>query len=434
MVQQLRLGVAGLGTVGASLVTLLAEGAKPIAKRAGREIVVTAVSARDRKRKRRCPLKGVAWHDDPVALANDPDVDVVVELIGGESGAAADAVRAALKAGKPVVTANKALLARHGVELARLAEANGVSIGFEAAVAGGIPVIKTMREALAGNAIGRVMGILNGTCNFILTKMEDEALDFQACLAEAQELGYAEADPTFDIGGFDSAHKLAILAGLAFGTEIDVEAIHLEGIETITAEDIRAAGELGYRIKLLGVARRTDSGIEQRVTPTMIPVSSAIANVNGVLNAVAIDGDAVGEIMLIGPGAGGDATASAVLSDIVDVARGQNLPTFGVPAATLKPFRRARMQKHEGGYYVRLAVYDRPGAFAAIAGRMAEEQISLESIVQKREHRQGGDDTPQPVVMITHDTTEAQIRRALEAIVADGHIAGRPQMIRIEHV
>ncbi|MGE0847919.1 MAG: homoserine dehydrogenase, partial [Flavobacteriaceae bacterium] len=298
MSEALKVGVAGLGTVGASVVRLLAAQKDAIARRAGRRVEVVAVSARDRARDRGIDLSRYAWHDDPVALAGEPAVDVVVEVIGGDNGPAEDTVRAALSAGKPVVTANKALLARIGVELARLAEEKGAGIGFEAAVAGGIPVIKTLREALAGNRITRVMGILNGTCNYILTRMEEEGLDFEECLKEAQRLGYAEADPTFDIGGHDSAHKLAILSGMAFSTEIDAEAIHLEGIETITAADIAAAEELGYRIKLLGVARRTETGVEQRVTPTMLPKESALANVKGVLNAVAIDGDAVGEVML----------------------------------------------------------------------------------------------------------------------------------------
>ena len=292
---------------------------------------------------------------------------------------------------------------------------------------------------MAGNQASRIYGILNGTCNYILTRMEQEQLSFDACLAEAQRLGYAEADPTFDIDGFDTAHKLALLTSLAFGTEIDADAIYVEGIRSITTHDIESADELGYRIKLLGVALMTDTGIEQRVHPTMVPKSSAIARVDGVLNAVAVDADAVGEIVLVGPGAGGDATASAVIADIADIARGTNLPVLGAPAGTLLPYQRARMRAHEGGYYIRLAVFDRPGAFASIASRMAEKNISLESIVQRnRAPRSEAPDVtapdhdPRPVVLITYATTEAAIREALEAIQADNVIADEPQMIRIE--
>ena len=337
-----------------------------------------------------------------------------------------------------MVTANKALLARHGLELAHAAEDAGVSLNFEAAAAGGIPIIKTLREALAGNTVNRIYGILNGTCNYILSRMEQDGLSFADCLTAAQHLGYAEADPTFDIAGTDAAHKLALLAAIAFGTEIDVESIYVEGISSITPADIEAADELGYRIKLLGVASRTDSGIEQRVHPTMVPKSSAIARVDGVTNAVAVDADFVGSLVLAGPGAGGEATASSVVSDIADIARGDRMGTFGRPASALEPYRRAGMRLHEGGYYIRLSVFDRPGAFAAIAGRMAASGISLELIVQR--HRaartaapeQAALENPAPVILITYETTEAAIRQALEAIKADGHVLGEPQMIRIE--
>lgn len=437
MKAELRVGVAGLGTVGASLVRLLHRKTDTFAARCGRAVTVTGVSARDRSRDRGLDLSGIVWHDRPEDLAVSPEIDVFVELIGGDSGPAEVSVRAALAAGKHVVTANKALLARHGVELARLAEENGVSLAFEAAAAGGIPVIKAVRESLAGNDISRVYGILNGTCNYILTRMEQEGLDFSACLADAQRLGYAEADPTFDIEGFDTAHKLALLTSLAFGSEIDVDAIYIEGISSITRADIEAAGELGYRIKLLGVAQKTDSGIEQRVHPTMVPRASAIARIDGVLNAVAIDGDAVGEVVLVGPGAGGNATASAVLGDIADIARGLAIPALGRPVGKLTPYKAARMRMHEGGYYIRLAVYDRPGAFAEIARIMAGEGISLESIVQRDRTRRVGDqtphgDTPQPVILITYETTEAAVKRALATISAQNVVAGTPQLIRIE--
>ncbi len=434
MSEPLRVGVAGLGTVGASLVRRLLGAGDLLAIRAGRPLVLAAVSARSRSRDRGADLSGIAWFDDPVALARSGEVDVVVELMGGEDGPARATVEAALTSGKSVVTANKALLARHGMSLAALAETHGRALGFEASVAGGIPVVKTLREAMAGNRLARVYGILNGTCNYILTRMEQEKLSFDACLAEAQRLGYAEADPTFDIGGFDTAHKLAILTSLAFGTAMDAEAVYVEGIASLTLLDLAMADELGYRIKLLGVATRTEAGIEQRVHPTMVPKSSAIAQVMGVTNAVALDGDMVGEITLVGPGAGGDATASAVLGDLVDIARGIRIAPFGTAAAALADPLRAPMTTHEGGYYIRLDVRDRPGAAAAIATRMAEAGISLESILQRGGPRPAADAAERavPVVLITHATTEAAVRSALDAVGADGHVVGAPQMIRIE--
>ena len=348
MKEPLSLGIAGLGTVGAGLMQLLAEHGRRIAEVTGREIRVTGVSARTRGKDRGIALDGIRWFDDPAALAADPSIDVLVELIGGDEGAPRRAVEAALAARKHVVTANKALLARHGVRLARLAEKQGVALNFEAAVAGGIPVIKALREALAANEVRRVYGILNGTCNYILTKMQDEGSAFADVLAEAQAKGYAEADPTFDIGGFDTAHKLTILTSLAFGTEVAFDEIHVEGIESITSADIEAADALGYRIKLLGVALRTPSGIEARVGPAMVPKHSAIAEVSGVTNCVAVDGDFSGNLLLIGPGAGARPTASAVASDIVDVARGLVLPPFVTPTAKLAPHKRAKIDGHQG--------------------------------------------------------------------------------------
>lgn len=431
---EIRIGIAGIGTVGAAVAVLLDSNRARLAESAGKSLVLKAVSGRDRVRPRSFDKDAVRWIDDPVELARDPEIDMVVELIGGAEGAAHDTVRAALAARKPVVTANKALLAAHGLSLARLAETSGVSLAFEAAVAGGVPIIKTLREGLVGNHPKRVAGIMNGTCNYILTRMEREELGFDECLAAAQALGYAEADPSFDIDGHDTAHKLAILASLAFGTQIAPDAVYVEGIRSISSADIRAAADLGYRIKLLGVAQRTESGIEQRVHPTMVPAKAALAQVDGVLNAVSIDGDLVPTLLLVGPGAGGEATASAVLADIVDVARGIVTPPFGRPAERMQPYAQAEMRAHEGGYYVRLSVNDRPGAFAAIATRMAEAGISLESIVQRgRAGREGAPaDAPQPVILVTHATTEAAIRQALEAIERDGHVVGRPQMIRIE--
>lgn len=435
MTDALRLGVAGLGTVGCSLIQLLARQKDVLDSRCGRPLSVTGVSARSRNRNRGISIAGLDWHDDPVALARASNVDVFVELIGGDSGAADMSVRAALKAGKHVVTANKALLAKHGGELATLAEEHGVTLNFEAAVAGGIPIIKAMRESLAGNHVSRVSGILNGTCNYILTRMEQDNLSFAACLDEAQQLGYAEADPTFDVEGFDTAHKLALLTSLAFGTRINSEDIYVEGISSITPQDIQAATELGYRIKLLGVAQCRTTGIEQRVHPTMVPLEGHLAQISGVTNAVSVDADAVGNITLSGPGAGGDATASAVLGDLADIARGTNALPLGISVTELKPYVRARMRAHEGGYYIRLTVSDRLGAFASIAGRMAEAGISLASIVQKNSDGQpdvsNGPET-KSVLLITHQTTESAIREALVHIRSDGHIVGDPQLIRLE--
>ena len=438
MTAPLRVGILGLGTVGAAVFQALHSHSTSITNRSGRPITVTAVSARDKSRDRGLNLSGVEWFDDPVALATSDKVDCVVELIGGADGTAKAAVEAALSAGKHVVTANKALLAKHGSALVTLAEKHHAALNFEAAVAGGIPIVKTLRESLAGNQISRVSGILNGTCNYILSRMELEGLTFDACLADAQRLGYAEADPTFDVGGFDTAHKLSLLASLAFGAEIDADAVYVEGIASIAPLDLIMADELGYRIKLLGVAERTATGIEQRVHPTMVPKSWAIAQVMGVTNAVNVAADIVGELTLVGPGAGGNATASSVLSDLVDIARGIILPPLGVPSSALALLERAPMQRHEGGYYIRLAARDRPGDAAGIATRMAEQAISLESIVQKRPPASraadpaGKSGAPVPVVLITYATSEEAIRKALDAVMADGHIAEPPQLIRIE--
>ncbi len=436
MSQSLRIGVAGLGTVGAALVRMIGRRREALLA-SGLDVTVTAVSARDRSRDRGIDLAGVEWFDDPVALARSASVDCVVELMGGAEGAAKATVEAALEAGKPVVTANKALLAKHGAALAAAAEKAGVALTYEAAVAGGIPVIKALREGLAGNKVERVYGILNGTCNYILSRMEREGLTFEACLKDAQALGYAEADPTFDVEGFDTAHKLAILTSLAFGTQVDADGVSVEGISRVQPLDLRMADELGYRIKLLGVAQATPAGIEQRVHPTMVPKSSAIAQVMGVTNAVTIDADAVGELTLIGPGAGGEATASAVFGDIADVARGIVRPTFGISAGGMAAPARAEMQRHEGGYYIRLTVHDRPGVAAGVAQRMAEREISLESILQRRVEDAGSDPRgrsgrPVPLVLITYAATEGTIREALDAIAADGLLAEPPQVIRIE--
>lgn len=434
MAEALRVGIAGLGTVGASVARIMAAKSAELTRQCGREVALAAVSARNRSRDRGVDFGNAQWFDDAIELARSGEIDVFVELIGGEDGAAHRSVAAALEAGRHVVTANKALLSKHGVALAATAEENGVLLNYEAAVAGGIPVIKTMREALAGNTIDRIFGIMNGTCNYILTRMEEEGLTFEECLADAQRLGYAEADPSADIDGHDTAHKLSILTGIAFGCRIAPDDIYLEGISNITQADIRAAGELGYRIKLLGVAQKAESGIEQRVHPTMVPKGSVIAQVHGVTNAVAIETDILGELLLSGPGAGGEATASAVIGDIADIAKSrpgfQHGPVFGWPAKELVPYRRARMRAHAGGYFIRLTVYDRTGVFSAIARRMADNDISLESIVQHADLLEI--ETHKTVILVTHETTEAAVRKAVEGITGDGILVDRPQVIRIE--
>ena len=438
MAEPLKVGLAGLGTVGTSVVHLLERGRAKLLARCGRPIEVVAVSARSRSKKRDIDLKRLRWVSDPVALASDPSIDVFVELMGGAGDPAKRAVETALSSGKAVVTANKALLARHGQKLAALAERNKVALNFEASVGGGIPVIKTLREGLNGDSFTRIYGILNGTCNYILSRMEQDRLAFDECLRDAQRLGYAEADPTFDVEGYDTAQKLSILASLAFGTKLDPKAIYVEGISSIALADLDAAADLGYRIKLLGVAVKTEGGIEQRVHPTMVPKESAIAQVMGVTNAVTIDAEGLNPITLVGPGAGGMATASAVVSDLADIACGVRVAPFGRPAARMTAIRKAPMQHHEGGYYIRLLARDRPGTAATIARRLAQQKISLESIVQRHGiaaqgvRPSGRTGEPVPVIMITYATSEDAVRRALAAVRRDRVISGRPQVIRIE--
>jgi homoserine dehydrogenase len=438
MAEPLKVGLAGLGTVGIAVIDLLERGRDKLLARCGRPIEVVAVSARSRSKKRAIDLKKFRWVADPVALAADPEIDVFVEVIGGAGDPARRGIETALGAGKPVVTANKALLARHGHKLALLAERNQIALNFEASVAGGIPIVKTLRESLNGDAVTRIYGILNGTCNYILSRMEHDRLAFADCLREAQRLGYAEADPTFDVEGHDTAQKLAILASLSFGTKSDEAAIYVEGISSITLADLDAASDLGYRVKLLGVAVRTEAGIEQRVHPTMVPKDSAIAQVMGVTNAVTVDADGLAPITLVGPGAGGMATASAVVSDLADIARGVRTPPFGRPAARMSMIRKAPMQRHEGGYYIRLLARDRPGSAAAIARRLAQQQISIESIVQRQAPqakgaaRPGRSADPVPVILITYATSEDAVRKALAAVRRDRVISGQPQVIRIE--
>lgn len=428
MTRPLSVAVAGLGTVGAGLLALLRDNAELIAARAGRPVVVTAVSARDRNRDRGVSLEGLRWYEDPVALAADPKVDVVVELIGGSEGPARALVEAALSARKPVVTANKALLALHGTTLAESAEARGVALAYEAAVAGGIPAIKALREGLAANRIRRVTGILNGTCNYILTCMREQGREFADVLAEAQKLGYAEADPSFDIDGVDAAHKLAILAALAFGRPVDFGALHVEGIRSITALDIKLAGELGYRIKLLGIAEKGEAGVATRVHPCMVPASHPIARVDGVFNAVVAEGDAVGRVVLEGRGAGAGPTASAVAADLIDIARGRHTPVWGAAGAALSESPAQPMESHHGAYYLRLMVLDRPGVIADVTGVLRDNGVSLESMIQRG--RAPGEAVP--VVLTTHACRESAMRAALARIAALEAVLEPPALIRIE--
>src|SRR5881394_4553585 len=437
MVAPLKVGIAGLGTVGAEVVRLIESQSRTLSARSGRGVRVVAVTARSKVKKRSLDLRGIEWAKNPLQLASDPGIDCFVELMGGSGDPAFAAIEAALKSGKSVVTANKALIAKHGLRLSKAAEKHGGALNYEAAVGAAIPVIKTLREGLAGTDINRVYGILNGTCNYILTRMEQEGLSFDACLADAQRLGYAEANPSFDVDGHDTAQKLSILASLAFGTKIAEHAVHVEGISSITPQDLKAAADLGYRLKLLGVAVRTRTGIEQRVHPTMVPKSSSIAQVMGVTNAVTIDGEGIPPITLVGPGAGAAATASAVVADIADVARGIRAKPFGRPVEKLRATTKAPMERHEGGYYIRLMARDLAGTAATIATRLAEQKISLESIVQR--HPDGVDAngsakkaSPVPVILITYATSEEAIYRALEAVQRDKVISGRPQVIRIE--
>jgi homoserine dehydrogenase len=424
----LTVALAGLGTVGAGVLALLRGNADIIAARAGRPIAVIAVAARDRSRDRGISLAGLRWYDDAVALAAEPSADVVVELIGGSEGPARALVQAAIEAGKPVVTANKALLAVHGAELAAMAERAGVPLAFEAAVAGGIPVIKALREGLAANRISRVAGILNGTCNYILTMMREHGREFAEVLADAQRLGYAEADPSFDIDGIDAAHKLAILAALAFGRPVAFDDVHVEGIRGVSALDIGFAAELGYRIKLLGIAREAEGGIEARVHPCMVPQSSPIARVDGVFNAVVAEGDFVGRVMLEGRGAGAGPTASAVVADLIDIARGRLTPVWGAASGALSDAPSRPMSTHVGAYYLRLMVVDRPGVIADVTAVLRDHGVSLESMLQRG--RSPGEAVP--VVLVTHETNETEMRAALARIDALDAVMEPPTMIRIE--
>ncbi|GCE80189.1 homoserine dehydrogenase [Komagataeibacter oboediens] len=430
----LRIGIAGLGTVGAGVVKLLRENADLIRARAGRELVVTAVSARNRTRDRGIDLSGIAWCDTPEELTTHPDVDVVAELIGGAEGAARLTVTRALENRRPVVTANKALIAIHGAELACTAQAAGVPLMFEAAVAGGIPAIKTVREGLAADRILKIGGILNGTCNYILTVMHETGRDFAEILSDAQKLGYAEADPSTDVDGVDTAHKLAILAGLAFGRPVVFASVYIEGIRRIGALDLQFARKMGYRIKLLGIACQHENGIEARVHPCLVPQDAPIAEVNGVFNAVVAEGAFAGRLMLEGRGAGEGPTATAVCADLIDIARGSAMPVWGCAADSLTQAVALPSKSFTGEYYLRLNVEDRPGVIADITAVLRDNGVSLRSMLQHADaHEVRPDGTHAvPLVLLTHRTNEAAMQHALHHIAELPAVLDKPVLIRID--
>ena len=428
MTQPLRLGIAGLGTVGMGVVKIIQQKAEILATRSGQEVVITAVSARSRDKDRGFDLSAYAWEDDPVRLASRDDVDVFIELIGGSEGPALDATQAAIAAGKDVITANKAMLAVHGQTLAQAAEDRQKLIRFEAAVAGGIPVVKALTEGLAGNQITRIMGVMNGTCNYILTQMQATGRDYEALFEECAELGFLEADPNLDVGGIDAGHKLALLAAIAFGTQVDFEAVELEGISAISIEDIRQAADMGYRIKLLGVAQMTERGLEQRMSPCLVPADSPLGQLEGGTNMTVLEGDEVGQIVLRGAGAGAGPTASAVLSDITDIARGSRISTFGQPAETLSPSVKATSVT-AAPYYLRMQLADQPGALAKIATVLGENGVSI-----NRMRQYGHDAATAPVLIVTHETLRATLDQALQHLPHTGVLEGTPIAIRIESV
>ncbi|WP_170368280.1 homoserine dehydrogenase [Ruegeria arenilitoris] len=428
MTQALRLGIAGLGTVGVGVVKIVRRHAELLQARTGRPIEIVAVSARDAAKDRGVNLSGFAWETDPVALAKRDDIDVFVELMGGENGPAKASVEAALASGKDVVTANKALLAIHGQALAEQAEAAGRVIRFEAAVAGGIPVIKSLTEGLAGNDIKRVMGVMNGTCNYILTRMQSQGLGYNALFEECAQLGYLEADPNLDVGGIDAAHKLALLASIAFGTKPNFDGIEIEGIQHISLDDIHQADDMGYRIKLLGVAQRTPRGLEQRMQPCLVPSDSPLGQLEGGTNMVVIEGDAVEQIVLRGPGAGEGPTASAVMGDVCDLTRGLRISTFGQPATSLVDSKPA-ITGLPAPYYLRLALLDKPGALAKVAAILGNAGVSIDRMRQYAH----AEDTA-PVLIVTHKTTRATLDVALEDLRTTDVVAGEPVALRIEQV
>ena len=427
MTQPLRIALAGLGTVGGGVVKLLDENAALIARRAGRPIEIVAVSARDRSRDRGVDLARFGWADDAAALAQRDDVDVVVELIGGSDGPALTLARTTLAKGKALVTANKAMLAHHGLELAQAAENAGAALKYEAAVAGGIPVIKGLREGAAANAITRVHGVLNGTCNYILTTMESAGVDFDAVLSEAQALGYAEADPSFDIDGVDAAHKLSILASLAFGNAIDFGSVAITGIRHVLAADIAEAAALGFRVRLVGLADAGEAGLFQRVHPCLVPLDHPLAHVTGSLNAVVVEGNHVGRLLFQGRGAGEGPTASAVVADLIDIARGEFGPAFAMPVTSLAHPQAAPAGERRGRVYLRFTVADRPGVLAELTAAMRDAGVSIESLIQ----RGAGADGRVLLVMVTHDGPEKCVAAALSALEGSPNLIAPTMLMHI---
>ncbi|WP_284123763.1 homoserine dehydrogenase [Parerythrobacter aestuarii] len=435
-VSPLRIAIAGLGTVGAGVIRLLEENRSLVEARAGRPIEVTAVSARDRARDRGVDLAPYAWCDDMTAMAARPDVDVVLELVGGSDGPALALARKTLGLGKGFVTANKAMIAHHGMELAQLAESNGAGLRFEAAVAGGIPVLKGLREGAAANAIERVYGILNGTCNYILTTMEASGADFGETLAEAQRLGFAEADPAFDIDGVDAAHKLAILAALAFGAEIDFASVEVEGIRRVRAVDIAQADALGYVIRLIGVADVEAAGstsrLLQRVRPCLVAKDHPLAPINGPTNAVVAEGNFVGRLLFQGAGAGDGPTASAVVADLIELARGDSGAPFSVPAHDLVPMPKADSGARESRSYIRFMVADRPGVLAEIAAAMRDAGVSIQSLIQEGVNGSGPDgDDGVLVAMVTHMGPVRNVREAITMLEGSESLTAEPLVMPI---
>lgn len=428
MTKPLRLGIAGLGTVGVGVIKIIQNKLSLLEARTGKQILISAVTAKSKTKDRGIDLSSYQWERDPVSLANREDIDVFIELIGGHEGAAKEAVEIAISKGKNVVTANKALLAHHGHELALKAEENGSILRFEAAVAGGIPVIKSLTEGLAGNSINRIMGVMNGTCNYILTRMESSGLSYEEVFSEANELGYLEADPNLDIGGIDAAHKLSILSSIAFGTEINFNGVELDGIDKITINDIHQAADMGFRIKLLGVSQMTSSGLEQRMSPCLVPTGSPLGQLEGGTNMIVIEGDQVGQIVLRGAGAGEGPTASAVVSDIADIARGISLATFGQPAKTLKKASSSK-SKTPAPYYLRMLLHDEPGALAKITKILSQFNVSID-----RMRQYGHEDENAPVLIVTHEIKHEDLMTAIQELPNTQVLKAQPLAIRIEAV
>lgn len=431
-----RIGILGLGTVGCGTVNVLLRNGSEITRRAGRSLHVIRASVRDLQKRRSCSVDNISLTQDADSIVNDPDVDVIVELIGGHDPAR-QLVLQAIAAGKHIVTANKALIAVHGNEIFRAAQEQGVMVAFEAAVGGGIPIIKAIREGLSGNRIEWVAGIINGTGNFILTEMRDRGRSFDEALADAQRLGYAEADPSFDVEGIDAAHKLTILASIAFGIPLQFDKTYTEGIAGVARADVKYAEELGYRIKHLGIARRGDDGVELRVHPTLIPERRLIASVDGIMNAILIKGDALGPTMYYGAGAGADPTASAIVADLVDVVRtlttdpNNRVPHLAFQPDALSDLRILSMEDVQTSYYLRMQVRDRPGVLAEIAQLLASQQISIEAVIQK-EPAEG--ENVVPLIMLTHRVLEKNMNAALTQIEALDSIQGKVVRLRMEHL